>query len=107
MPAVFIIFELVPLGRDKPSLPSLHLPIIKTSVKVCVKNVKKLIVEKLKDVSLDSSSLDILCRGQTCGNSHSLEFIRKTRWMMPDSHLVLQYAKKAVPLFQSFDAPME
>jgi len=72
-------FELHPDKKDA-ALPWLDNPLVCTSSKVAVKVIKKFLVQKLRLPS--SAEVELLCRGEVLGNDHSLEFVKKTRWVV-------------------------
>jgi len=74
--------ELIPDKKD-PAASSLEKPLICTSSKVAVKVIKKFLVQKLRLPS--SAEVELLCRGELLGNDHSLEFVKKTRWVVAAS----------------------
>eukprot|EP00520_Triparma_pacifica_P007941 CAMPEP_0118652598 /NCGR_PEP_ID=MMETSP0785-20121206/11400_1 /TAXON_ID=91992 /ORGANISM="Bolidomonas pacifica, Strain CCMP 1866" /LENGTH=249 /DNA_ID=CAMNT_0006545119 /DNA_START=276 /DNA_END=1022 /DNA_ORIENTATION=- len=92
-------FQLVPIeGTDLPNpslgLPKLSKPFLRTSGRLKILQVKKYIQKKL-DISVESSSLSIFCKGGILGDELNLTFIQRTRWLNNPNDLVLHFRLKA------------
>lgn len=92
-------FQLVPIeGADllNPNLglPKLSKPFLRTSGRLKILQVKKYIQKKL-DISVESSSLSVFCKGGLLGDELNLTFIQRTRWLNNPKDLVLHFRLKA------------
>jgi polycomb group RING finger protein 3 len=86
-------FNLYPVseeGEGHTPLPSLQKPLIRTSGKLRMTQLKKFIVKQL-GLSIPHTSLEIRCKGKKVGDEHSLTFVSLTTWMNPDKDMELQY----------------
>lgn len=99
MPDPIIIFELRPQQQlhtasiASAPLAPLEKPFLRTSAKMSIRHVKKLLVHRAVIPSI--ADVDVTCRGEMLGADHSLEFVKKTRWHDPASHMVLLYRRAA------------
>jgi len=77
-------------GNNSRLLPALEKPFIRTSSKATVRHIKKYIAIK---TGISADEVDISCRGDILGSDHSLDFIKKTRWLDNTKTLLLGYAR--------------
>ena len=74
-------------------LEALDKPFLKTSGKLKVTQLRKYICKKLKIPDSQVDEVEILCNGETLGPELNLYFIKCTRWMQGEAHLLLNYRK--------------
>lgn len=89
-----INFRLYPVNEDGQGntvLPSLQKPLVRTSGKLQMFQLKKFLVQQL-GLSIPHTSLEIRCKGKKVGDEHSLTFVSLTIWMNPDEDMELRYA---------------
>jgi polycomb group RING finger protein 3 len=87
-------FRLYPVnddGQGHAVLPSLKKPLVRTSGKLHMIQLKKFLVKQL-GLSIPHTSLEIRCKGKKVGDEHSLTFVSLTTWMNPDEDMELRYA---------------
>lgn len=73
-------------------LPRLHKPLLRTTGRIKVIQLKKYLLRNLglqQTYNLDA--VEILCNGDRIGDELSLTFVRKTRWLHPSDDLCLHY----------------
>ena len=96
-----ISFELVPHLMDRQSygrkerdtrkhLPPLDKPILTTSGKLKISQLKKYLIRRLGLENTSVSELEVLCNGEPIGDELSLIFVQKTRCRR-DGNIVLTY----------------
>ena len=77
-------------------LPPLDKPFIKTSGKLKVAQLKKYVAKKLLgDADQGADDIEILCNGESLGAELSLYFIKCTRWVAGETHLLLNYRRRS------------
>jgi len=71
------------------TIPSLHNPLIRTSGRMKIIQLRKYVLRKLNLASsLKASAVEILCNGDPLGDELSLTFIHRTRWIDGDDQLL-------------------
>ena len=83
-----LLFELTP--HPSSSLPALAKPLIKTQASATVRNIRQLLLQQLR-LKVDESELLVYCSDELLAADHSLDFIRRTRWHDPNTHMQIQY----------------
>lgn len=88
-----IEFKLVPLGDEDPQLRMGDLP---KKLKLCQKSKAVLTVKKHLHHMLREpiDNIEILCKNFPVADSHSLEYVRKTKWGNNNKTMVLQYKRR-------------
>ena len=74
-------------------LDVLEKPFLKTSGKLKVCQLRKYICKKLSLPESQVDEVEILCNGESLGPELNLYFIKCTRWMQGEAHLLLNYRK--------------
>jgi len=69
-------------------MPSLQNPLLRTSGRLKVSQLKKYLLKKLR-VRVNPNSLQISCNGDCLGDELSLIFVYRTRWIHTENDLVL------------------
>ena len=87
-------------------LPSLDKPFLKTSGNLKVAQLKKYIAKKCMEATTEGSGgevsaddVEVLCNGASLGPELSMYFIKCTRWVQDEAHLLLNYRRKTSAIF--------
>ncbi|CDW87542.1 polycomb group ring finger protein 3-like [Stylonychia lemnae] len=90
---VDIEFKLVPLNDEDVNL---RMPELPKKLKISQKNKTILTVKKHINKLIQEAidNIEILCKNFPVADSHSLEYIRKTKWQNNSKTMVLQYKRK-------------
>mmetsp|Transcript_15066 Transcript_15066/g.17203 ORF Transcript_15066/g.17203 Transcript_15066/m.17203 type:complete len:393 (-) Transcript_15066:166-1344(-) len=73
------------------TLPPLEKPLLQTSGRLKIIQIKKFILSQLKLKNTATEAIDVRCNGDRVGDELSLTFILKTRWLHPTEDLKLHY----------------
>lgn len=74
------------------AIPSLEKPLLRTSGRLKIAQLKKYLLKKLKmDDVVASNAVQIFCNGDRLGDELSLTFVFRTRWLHPNEEMTLSY----------------